>query len=82
MTRSIIRRADWTLAADRSEGASPPIRQIECTTCPEYSEPSTGQMEPESWALRHAGSTGHTGFREIGTAYLRATLLDEAGGKA
>lgn len=75
MTRSIIRRADWTLTADRSEGASPPIRVIECTTCAGQSPTSTGQMEPESWALKHAGSTGHTGFREDVTAFLRATLL-------
>lgn len=73
MTRSIIRPADWTLGADRSEGASPPIRLIECTTCDESSPASEGQMEPESWALKHAGSTGHRGYREIVTAFLRAT---------
>jgi hypothetical protein len=79
MTRSIIKSADWTLGADRTPGASPPIRVIECTTCAGHSPASTGQMEPESWALRHAGSTGHTGFREIGTAFLRAALIDGSG---
>ncbi|WP_251021383.1 hypothetical protein [Streptomyces sp. ISL-98] len=71
--RSIIKKATWTLGADHSQGASPPIREIECTTCQDRSEASTDQLGPDSWALHHAGLTGHTGYREIVTAFLRAT---------
>ncbi|MGW7363059.1 DUF7848 domain-containing protein [Streptomyces sp. NPDC054841] len=70
---TIIKRAGWTLGADRSEGVSPPIREMECTTCMERSEARTGQLGPDSWAISHTGRTGHTGFREIVTAFLRAT---------
>lgn len=74
MSRSVIKLATWTLGADASEGVSPPIREIECTTCMERSEPDTSQLGPDSWALRHAGLSGHSGYREIVTAFLRATL--------
>ncbi|HET6359213.1 MAG TPA: hypothetical protein VFG16_34280 [Streptomyces sp.] len=69
--RSIIKRAEWTLGPDRSEGASPSIREIQCTTCHERSEASTGQLGPDAWAIAHTGATTHTGFREIVTAFLR-----------
>jgi cytochrome c2 len=69
--RSVIKSAEWTIGADRSDGASPPIREIQCTTCHERSEPSTGQLGPDVWAIAHTGATGHDGFREIVTAFLR-----------
>ncbi|WP_329115476.1 DUF7848 domain-containing protein [Streptomyces sp. NBC_01465] len=71
--RSVIKHADWMLGADLGDGVSPPIREIECTSCSERSEASTTQLGPDSWALRHAGGTRHTGFREIVTAFIRAT---------
>ncbi|MGW7363608.1 DUF7848 domain-containing protein [Streptomyces sp. NPDC054841] len=73
MSHTIIRLADWTLGPDRSEGVSAPIREIECTTCYERSEASTEQVGPDSWAIAHTGRTGHNGFREIVTAFLRVT---------
>lgn len=76
MTRSIIKTARWVLGVDRRESASPPIRVIRCTLCNGRSEPDTAQLGPDSWALKHAGATRHTGFVEIVTAHLRATLLD------
>ena len=69
--RTIIKRAEWTIGADHTEGASPPIREIECTSCHERSEASTGQLGPDVWAIAHTGATQHTGFREIVTAFLR-----------
>ncbi|MGW7366710.1 DUF7848 domain-containing protein [Streptomyces sp. NPDC054841] len=72
---TVIRRAEWTIGADRSAGVSAPIREVECTTCYERSEASTGQLGPDSWAIAHTGRTGHTGFREIVTAFLRVTRV-------
>lgn len=73
---SVIKMADWTISPDRSEGASPPIRQSECTRCGAVSEPSTIQLDTDRWALQHAASTRHTGFREITTAFLRVTRAE------
>lgn len=69
--RSVIRMADWTIGADRTPGASPPIREVECTSCRERSDADTGQLGPDVWAIGHAGATGHTSFREFVTAFLR-----------
>ncbi|NUK22084.1 DUF7848 domain-containing protein [Streptomyces lunaelactis] len=69
--RSVIKRAEWTIGPDPSEGASPSIREIECTGCGERSEASTGQLGPDAWAIGHTGATQHTGYREIVTAFLR-----------
>lgn len=66
-----MRLARWTIGADRSEGASPPIREVECTTCPATSEPTTDQSAGDIWAIGHTGETGHTGYREVVTAFLR-----------
>ncbi|MHC0433290.1 DUF7848 domain-containing protein [Streptomyces sp. O3] len=72
-TNTVYRFADWTIGRDYTPGASPPIREIECTTCLQRSDPSVSQLPPDRWALTHAGATGHTGFREIVTAFLRVT---------
>ncbi|MFG3494296.1 hypothetical protein [Streptomyces sp. NPDC047928] len=70
----MIRRAEWTIAPDRSPGApQAPLRETECTTCHDRSEPDTGQLGPDSWAMTHAARTGHTGFREVVTGFLRVT---------
>ncbi|MFF9348557.1 hypothetical protein [Streptomyces sp. NPDC014734] len=70
---TVIRYAEWSIGADRSENAPPPIRQVECVNCGERSETCTSQLGPDSWALRHAGLSGHGAYREIVTAYLRVT---------
>ncbi|WP_327375666.1 hypothetical protein OG393_17950 [Streptomyces sp. NBC_01216] len=70
---TVYRFADWTIGRDRAPGVSAPIREMECTTCLERSEPGTSQLQPDRWALAHAGTTGHTGFREIVTVFLRVT---------
>jgi hypothetical protein len=69
--RRIIRPALWTIGPDREEGASPPIRQSECTTCDWQSVASTRQEVTDLAAMEHAGLTNHTGYREIVTAFLR-----------
>lgn len=68
---TVIKLADWTIGPDREEGASPPVREVECTTCGWRSEPSTRQLITDTLALQHAGRTSHTGYREITTAFLR-----------
>ncbi|MFE7424432.1 MULTISPECIES: DUF7848 domain-containing protein [unclassified Streptomyces] len=68
-----IRDTGWSIGPDRSEEASPPVRQVECTTCRERSEECTSQLGPDAWALRHAALSGHDGYRETVTALLRVT---------
>lgn len=74
--RTVIKMADWTISPDPSEGASPPIRQTECTSCCAASEPSIIQLDTDRWALQHAARTRHTGFRETTTAFLRVTCAE------
>ncbi|MFF2522414.1 DUF7848 domain-containing protein [Streptomyces liangshanensis] len=69
----------WTIGADRSDGASPPIREVECTACHDASEPTTDQSVGDVWALKHTGATGHTGFREVVTAFLQVTPAENQG---
>ncbi|WP_175409724.1 hypothetical protein [Streptomyces sp. TRM64462] len=72
--RSIIRQAELTIGPAGAGGASPPIREVECTTCHERSKPTTDQLAGDVWAIRHAARHhGHRGFREIVTAFLRVT---------
>ncbi|MGP3924515.1 DUF7848 domain-containing protein [Streptomyces sp. 8N616] len=72
--RSVIRFADWSLSADLS--GSGPIFESECTTCGESSGAADKKEGPETWCLRHAGSTGHTGFRGITTSFFRAQMVN------
>lgn len=83
MASSVFRFADFTIGADRSEGASAPIRVVECTTCADASEPAGAgeQWLTDKWAIAHAGQTQHTGFREIVTAFLRVTPTPDALGE-
>lgn len=80
MNPSVVqRREDWALAADDS--GTPLIFEVECTTCHAACEASN---DPESaertrWCIEHTKSTGHTGYREIRTGFLRATPLPAAG---
>ncbi|WP_444972073.1 DUF7848 domain-containing protein [Streptomyces lunaelactis] len=68
----VMRSAGWTLSIDLS--GSGPIFEAECTSCGEASGPADDRAGPEIWCLRHAGRTGHTGFRGITTAFFRAAL--------
>lgn len=74
--RSVMRYADWMLSTDRQ--GSGPVYEAECTTCGESSEAAETKDEPELWCLRHAGVSGHTGYRGITTAFFRATLFGGA----
>ncbi|MFF3326096.1 hypothetical protein [Streptomyces sp. NPDC002889] len=74
--RTVIKLADWTIGPDREEGASPPIRQVECTTCGWQSQPSVRQLDTDTQALAHAGRTSHPSYREITTAFLRVVPAD------
>lgn len=79
MTRSVIRFAMWTIAPDPSEGASPPLYELECTTCPERSAPSEAAADAQQWALEHSGRhPTHTGFRGISTSFWRTSMLDSS----
>lgn len=71
MSRAVITAALWTIGPDREEGASPPIRQAECTTCGWQSTASTRQEVTDLAAMEHAGRTNHLGYREVVTAFLR-----------
>lgn len=77
MTRSVIRYATWTIAPDLSEGASPPIYELECTTCLERSPASEDGAEAQQWALGHSGrQPTHTGFRGIHTSFWRTAMKE------
>ncbi|MET7646343.1 hypothetical protein ABZS83_22495 [Streptomyces sp. NPDC005426] len=72
--RSVIRRADWTISADREPGASGPVFELECTTCMDRSDAAEERTLPEDWALSHTGrNTDHRGYRAITTAFFRVT---------
>jgi hypothetical protein len=72
--RSVIRHADWTIAADREPGASGPVYELECTTCLDRSDAAEERTPPEDWALSHTGrKTDHRGYRAITTAFFRVT---------
>lgn len=75
MSRSVMRFADWTLTTDPHGG--PPIYATECTTCAEVSAASNDRADPEIWCLRHAGRTGHTGFRATAMTFFRASLTGD-----
>ncbi|MBD0745375.1 hypothetical protein BG418_27445 [Streptomyces sp. CBMA152] len=73
-TRAVWRYADWVLRPDSS--GSGPIYAAECTTCGDASDGAEDTAAPEIWSLRHAGRTGHTGFRNIITSFSRASLVE------
>ncbi|WP_138355264.1 MULTISPECIES: DUF7848 domain-containing protein [Streptomyces] len=72
--RAVYRYTDWSLATDTT--ASGPIYAAECTSCGEASAAADEQEGPEVWCLRHAGLTGHTGFRGVITSFFRASLVE------
>lgn len=75
--RTVLRLVDWVLQPDAS--GSGPIFEAECTTCQESSEAADGKEQPEMWCLRHAGRSGHTGFRAVMTTFFRATRAESGG---
>ncbi|MFF0449666.1 hypothetical protein ACFYT4_25190 [Streptomyces sp. NPDC004609] len=71
MTASLDTSTDRAIGPDRSPGVSAPMREIECTSGDGQSEACTEGLGPDAWAIAHARATGHSGFREITTEYLR-----------
>ncbi|URN12678.1 hypothetical protein LUW77_16680 [Streptomyces radiopugnans] len=72
--RSRMRFVHWSLSIDPDGGA--PAYEAACTACDAASGPSVDKRAPELWCLRHAGRTGHTGFRATITSLFRATPLE------
>jgi hypothetical protein len=70
--RSRMRFGQWTLTTDTQAG--PLLHEAECTTCLEKSDVAENWDEPQLWCLRHAGRTGHTGFRATVMGFFRASL--------
>ncbi|MEW2415042.1 hypothetical protein AB0953_15140 [Streptomyces sp. NPDC046866] len=66
----VVSPSDWLLTTDRSGSGA--IHEVECTSCHHGSGPAEDGDGPAVWALRHARSTGHTGFRRIVTDFQRA----------
>ncbi|MGW2184703.1 DUF7848 domain-containing protein [Streptomyces sp. NPDC001719] len=73
--RPVLRFADWRLRFDVT--GSPPIFEMECTSCDTSSEASEAPAVPQEWAMKHAGRTGHTMFRAVNTSFFRATQVKE-----
>lgn len=72
--RGVWRFADWVLQLDTT--GSGPVFEAECITCGDSSDAANGKEDPEMWCLRHAGRTGHTGFRSCVTTFFRATRAE------
>ncbi|WP_146252245.1 DUF7848 domain-containing protein [Streptomyces carminius] len=72
--RSRMRFVHWSLSIDPDNGE--PAYAAACVTCDDASGPSADKRAPELWCLRHAGRTGHTGFRATITSHFRATPLE------
>jgi hypothetical protein len=75
--RAVWRFVDWVLQVDAS--GTGPIYEAECTTCGESSGAADSKEAPEVWCLRHAGRSGHTGFRAATTTFFRATRAETGG---
>ncbi len=72
--RSVFRFVNWVLLLDTS--GSPPIFELECTSCGTPSEASEAPDGPQEWALEHAGRSGHEMFRAVHTSFFRATRTE------
>lgn len=70
MTRSIIRRVDWTCA---HEPSSPdPIHVFACTKCGAEGTASNDFEQARGWTFTHVGQNpSHTGFAETVVRYWR-----------
>ncbi|MFD7428392.1 hypothetical protein ACFV6Z_15290 [Streptomyces sp. NPDC059818] len=74
MSRSTMRFVEWTIGAPRGE-APKTVIQVRCLhpDCGQASDPSASHMDPDRWALQHAGRTGHTEYEEVARCRLVAT---------
>lgn len=72
MSRSIIRRVDWTCSPETAPEAPRILHQFECTTCGETGQCSEDFETARGFAFQHiAGHPSHTGFREIAYRFWR-----------
>ncbi|MBO0917552.1 DUF7848 domain-containing protein [Streptomyces laculatispora] len=71
--RSVMRFVEWTIGAPRGE-APQTVIQVRCLEpdCGEESEPSRSHIDPDLWALKHAGRTRHTEYEEVARCRLVA----------
>jgi hypothetical protein len=71
----------WALVPDPEEGASPPIYELECTTCLDTSAADEDAEVTRGWALDHADRNGHLGFRGVHTSFWRVLPAVENGAR-
>lgn len=67
-----MRFGQWTLCTDTDAG--PLVHEAECTACGDTSGVGATWEDPQMWCLRHAGRSGHTGFRATVMGFFRASL--------
>ncbi|MEU3460431.1 hypothetical protein ABZ721_10795 [Streptomyces sp. NPDC006733] len=72
--RAVLKFVDWMLQLDTS--ACLPIFEIQCTACGEKSVRAESADEPQIWALRHAGLSGHVGFWAMTTCSFKASPVE------
>lgn len=66
MTRSVIRRLDWTCTPETAPEAPSLLHQFECTTCGESGLCSENFESARDFTFVHIGRhPSHTGYREI-----------------
>ncbi|WP_406306253.1 hypothetical protein OHA61_34040 [Streptomyces sp. NBC_00885] len=76
MTRSIIRRVDWTCSPEHAPEAPPIVHEFQCTTCEDTGEASEDFETARGWTFAHTGrNPSHTGYRELIHRYWRLTLM-------
>lgn len=78
MTRSVIRHVDWTIRADDSDDAPPPLYEMRCISCGARSAPEEDGDDAQQWALEHSGRhPTHRTYRGIVTSAWRTTTAED-----
>lgn len=54
--------------------------EVQCLGCGDESGGVTATSDTDAWALRHAGATGHVGFRRLMTSFALVTRRVERAG--
>lgn len=77
MSRSVIRRVDWTCSPDSTPGAPDLLHQFQCTTCGESGACSEDFETARDFTFQHIGAhPSHTGYRETVHRFWRMHRSD------
>ncbi|MFF3658412.1 DUF7848 domain-containing protein [Streptomyces olivochromogenes] len=75
MTRSVIRRVDWTCHREEAPEAPEITHEFECTSCGDTGPCSEDFETARGWTFEHIGrNPSHTGYREILHRFWRMSM--------